>query len=77
MHGYEHLYITTSKGLFSPNTRSEFAGTEITEQRRRLRLGYKVLVKTAASVRVHSWRQRIHSTVRLSRRCVLRLQLGS
>ena len=43
MHGYEHVWVTNDTGYFAPAPKSEFAGLSLTEQRRRLRLGYDVL----------------------------------
>ena len=43
MHGYEHLYTTTSGGINPVNKRSEFAGLRLDEQKRKIRQGYAIL----------------------------------
>lgn len=43
LHGYDHLYSTTKKGLFPLNNFSEFAGVTYEEQVRQLKDGRKML----------------------------------
>jgi hypothetical protein len=43
LHGYQHIRVTADRGLFGPFAASEFAGTPLADQRRRLELGYQAL----------------------------------
>ncbi len=45
MHGYEHVYTTASGGINPVNKRSEFAGLDLDEQKRKIHEGYAILKK--------------------------------
>jgi predicted deacetylase len=43
LHGYQHLYVTKSRGLIGLNEYSEFAGLDYSEQYRKLEAGLQIL----------------------------------
>lgn len=43
MHGYDHVYTTSCEGINPINDRSEFAGVELEEQKRKIRMGLQIL----------------------------------
>lgn len=43
LHGYDHCYISACAGINPVNSKSEFAGVPIEEQKKKLRQGYNIM----------------------------------
>ncbi len=52
LHGYNHVYTTTSGGLNPVNERSEFAGESLEKQREKIKRGISVFLKYGIDVKV-------------------------
>lgn len=50
MHGFDHVYATSDRGLCGYNARSEFAGVVESEQRRKITEGLQILAAEELSV---------------------------
>jgi len=52
MHGYDHVYITKSRGINPVNSRSEFAGVDLDVQRQKFILASEIFKKNGISPNV-------------------------
>lgn len=52
MHGYQHLYVTSSSGIFNIHNRSEFAGLSYDEQKNKIIKAYSIFLNNQIKPKV-------------------------
>lgn len=59
LHGYNHVYTTKKRGIIPMNSRSEFAGVDISIQREKIKKGYNIFRKEG--IKSNIWVAPAHS----------------